>query len=102
MNTQEDPLQKANEILDRLLRNAEALVNISAHDPVEAELIHLQQEQEVLLVELESAQNALESFDEVSEKLEHFVQLNRKYIENLARSWGIVQFPSGKSKIEKD
>lgn len=92
-------MEKAQDILDKLLKNAEALVDVSAHDPSETELIHLQQVQEQLLSELETAQNQLKSYDEVSEKLEIFVQLNRRYIENLARSWGVIQTPKGKEDI---
>ncbi|MFA6915163.1 MAG: hypothetical protein WC222_02090 [Parachlamydiales bacterium] len=87
-------MEKSQEILDKLLKNAEALVDLSAHDPSETELIHLQQVQEQLLNELEALQSKLEGYDEISEKLELFVQLNRRYIENLARSWGVIQLPT--------
>lgn len=86
------------ELLDMLLKNAEELVAVSSHDVSESELQRLQQVQESLLAQLQEYGEDVSRQTYVSERLEQFIQLNRKYVENLARSWGVLDFYKDKVK----
>lgn len=97
-------LRKMNALLKEILSNAQELEKLSSKVISEKEVIPLQQKQELLINELTKLDaNLQKEFPQaltkdskekqaIHEKLREFQKLNRKFIENLKLSPGLIQF----------
>lgn len=112
--TADEVLQFMNDVLDKLIDNAEKLNELSVQKIAEEELIALQEVQERLFNELLEADETLNNeypetkqlpftkvHQEVNKKLDTFQELNQTFIENLKATHGIIQFENEPPKKPK-
>lgn len=92
MKKTDDHEKDLNEIIKKLLENAETLVEVSRHDVSEAVLLPLQEKQEHLIVALKEAQQESKHQPDITNGLKRFIELNTEYVENLARGHGVIRY----------
>lgn len=113
MPTPDSILIEIEKILDRVIKTAERLKEISRQVVAEEELAPLQTAQEQLVKELRHMDAAFQKIykqagektisparERIEKKLEYFQTLNAGFIDNLSSSHGLIKFDDKKKKKE--
>lgn len=114
MEKANDILAKMDVLLDKLVKNAEELKTISYHVISEEELAPLQLSQEQLIADLVKLDLELDAMthhkkleeaspvrSRIRDKLTKFQSLNQNFIDNLAKTRGLIHFELGQIKAQQ-
>lgn len=107
-------LSEMEDVLDKLIENAQKLHNLSKHAIAEEELSPLQSIQQELLSTLVSLDDTYHNAHpnpshvddltinkRIQKKLDVFEQLNSSFVDNIVNSHGLIQFETAKLKKTK-
>lgn len=110
MQKAEKILGEMEELLNHLIESAKKLLDLSKHVIDEDELLHLQEEQETLLIHLvkkdgdfhklpnASDTNLMPRRLKIDEKIDEFQRLNAAFVENINATHGLIQFEKKHTK----